>query len=338
MMIADSEFTINWSDESQRQLVGFNSIEITASQGLEQLAPKINKLHGDLEMKSTCDRILRLSLFSLLCWNFAAIKVQAVDMFLSSTGNNTIYRLKDDGSYTVFNNTIATPTGITYGDNTFFVNSGGTKIVTLTWNGVVNDFITTGISNPSGITYGPDGYLYIADSGTNSILRADSTGTVTTFASNFNNPKSIVFDAQANMYVTNNTVLGSITKITPSGVRTTLTSGLSNPYGLAYGNDNNLYVSTQGNSGVYTVNLSGTATLKGLGISNPTAVYRSTAGDVRVASESTGVIYTVFSPAQINPFASGFASPSFITVPEPSTYLLSGVAVLLLGCARWRKK
>jgi len=288
-------------------------------------------------MKSALTRILRYAVFSIVCSSFA-LNSSAVDMYVSSTGNNTIYSLKDDGSYTVFNNTIASPTGLTYGDNTFFVNSGRSKIVKLSWNGVVSDFITSGLTNPLGISYGPDGFLYIADSGSNSILRADSNGTLSTFASSLNNPRSIAFDLQGNLYVTNGTALGSITKITPGGIRTTLASGLSNPYGLTYANDNNLYVTTQGDGGVFSVSLTGITSMKGTGIASPTGVYRATNGDVRVASATTGTIYTVLSVAQVSSFATGFNSPSFISVPEPSTYLLSCTAVVLLGYCRFRKR
>ncbi|MFM7593507.1 MAG: SMP-30/gluconolactonase/LRE family protein, partial [Isosphaeraceae bacterium] len=203
---------------------------------------------------------MSLALLMISQWVSSAA---AVDMYVSSTGNNTIYRLKDDGSYTVFNNTIASPTGVAFGNGKFFVNSGGSKIVTLTWTGAVTDFITTGILNPSGLAYGGDGFLYIADSGSNSILRSDDAGNLTTFATGLSNPRGLTFDNQGNLYVTNGVTAGSISRITPAGVRTTLTSGLNSPYGISFGSNNLLYVTTTGDGGVSEVTLAGAATLKG---------------------------------------------------------------------------
>lgn len=281
-------------------------------------------------------RIIKLN-FALLMTSLMLTSAKAVDMYVSSTGNNTIYRMKDDGSYAIFNDTISSPTGLTFGNGKFFVNSGGSKIVTFTWTGVVTDFITSGISNPSGLAYGPDGFLYIADSGSNSILRSDDAGNLTSFATGLSNPRGLTFDNQGNLYVTNGITAGSISKITRDGTRTTFTSGLNSPYGIAFGSNNLLYVTTQGDGGVSEVTLAGVATLKGSGIASPTGVYLSSSGDVRVASQSTGIIYSVFSVAQATPFASGFNSPSFISVPEPSTYVLGCTAIVLLGVCKRRK-
>lgn len=287
-------------------------------------------------MTQLIDRIKKMSLVALLV-SMLATSADAVDMFLSSTGNNTIYRVKDDGSYSPLSTSINSPTGITFGNGLFFVNSGGTKIVSLTWDGIVTDFITSGISNPSGLAYGRDGFLYIADSGSNTILKADSNGALTTFATGLSNPRGLTFDLQGNLYVTNGISPGSISKITPGGVRTTLTSGLNSPYGISFGSDNNLYVTTQADDSVFSVTLGGVATRKALGIASPTAVYLASNGELRAASSTVGTIYTVFSVAQITPFSQGFNSPSFIAVPEPSTYILGFTAVALLGFCRNRK-
>ena len=143
----------------------------------------------------------------------------------------------------------------------------------------------------SGITFGPDGSLYVADQANHCIRKVTLAGVVTSVAGNpgvngyaegtgtdaqFWNPVYISFGPDGNMYVADN-ANHAIRKVTPSGVVTTLAgeggstsnghvdgtgtdAKFANPYGLAVGPDGNIYVADTNNHCIRKVTLAGVVT------------------------------------------------------------------------------
>jgi sugar lactone lactonase YvrE len=76
--------------------------------------------------------------------------------------------------------------------------------------------------------------LYISNQGTSSVDKVGPGGGVaTTFATGFNGPDGLAFDASGNLYVANRGV-GTVSKVTPGGSVSTFATGLNNPRFLAF--------------------------------------------------------------------------------------------------------
>lgn len=118
------------------------------------------------------------------------------------------------------------------------------------------------LDGPMGITFGPDGNLYIASRFTDSILRYDGqTGAlrgifVTSRAGDLNSPFFLIFGPDGDLYVSstgNHSVLrfngqtGQFIDafVPPRG------GGIAEPTGLAFGQDGHLYVASVGKQSVF---------------------------------------------------------------------------------------
>ena len=130
--------------------------------------------------------------------------------------------------------------------------------------GNANSFVSSGrggLSSPKDLTLGPDGNLYVASAGTNSVLRFNSAGqSMGTFVAansgGLANPFGLAFGPDGNLYVVgaapsnavyryNGTTGAYLNTCVPSG-----TGGLNTPVGIAFGQDGNLYVSSKPDSSV----------------------------------------------------------------------------------------
>jgi streptogramin lyase len=158
------------------------------------------------------------------------------------------------------------------------------RITTVAGTGVTGysgDFgpaIAAQVSFPQGVAVDGTGNLFIADTGNNVIRKVDSSGIITTFASdpNFSDLVSMATDKSGNLYSADDGAC-VIRKITPAGMisvvagvefncgfngdRIPATTALLNaPYGIAVESNGNLYVGDTGNNRIRRVNLSGRIT------------------------------------------------------------------------------
>jgi sugar lactone lactonase YvrE len=177
----------------------------------------------------------------------------AGNLYVADTLNHTIRTVAPDG-------TVATLAG-----------SPGTS-----GNADGAGLTTARFSLPGGVTVGPQGNLYVADTGNSLIRQITPGGIVSTLAGNtagsgfadgtgsaayFSVPVGLVVDLAGNIYVAD-TGNNAIRRITPGGVVTTLAGNslagaadgngrsatFNKPQGIAIDGDGNLYVADTGNS------------------------------------------------------------------------------------------
>src|SRR5204862_493094 len=76
------------------------------------------------------------------------------------------------------------------------------------------------------------GNLVVASYGGGAIYKVTPAGSVSLFASGFNGPSTVAYDANGNLYVPN--LDGRVHKVTPAGSVSLFASGFNTPTGLAF--------------------------------------------------------------------------------------------------------
>jgi sugar lactone lactonase YvrE len=138
--------------------------------------------------------------------------------------------------------------------------------------------------------------IYLANSGTNSVLTISPTGTVHTFAaSGMNNPIDVVFDASGNVYVSN-FVSNTIEKFSPSGQDLGAfahTGPSSGPGGMAFDAHGNLYVSYFSANQVEKFTPGGQGSVFASGLSVPNGMIFDTQGNLYVSNTGSNTIVKI---------------------------------------------
>jgi sugar lactone lactonase YvrE len=239
------------------------------------------------------------------------------------------------------------------------------------------------VSTPAGLAMDGAGNLYFADTGNQAIRRVDAfTGIITTVAgvgtvegyegdggaatkANLSFPKTIVFDATGNLYIsdTGNNVVrvvntsGIITTFagtgTPGyngdGVQATAAE-LNNPWGLAVGADGSLYIADMTNNSIRRVSPSGvietvagtqsigyagdTGPATSASLKAPAAVAIDPAGNLYIADSGNNRVRKVWASTGIIGTICGNNSESFFGDNGPATMAdLYGPYALFLDSA-----
>ncbi len=170
--------------------------------------------------------------------------------FTTST-NTYIEEFSSSGVGTTFasssnrNGSLSAPIGLAFDQNgnLYVANQGNSTIEEFNTNGVGTVFAA--MPSPTGLAFDTNRNLYVANVGPGNVVTA-SSGTIeeftlsggvlssngTVFASGLDNPQSLAFDTNGNLYVSNygnNT----IEEFNTNGVGTVFASGLDEPTGLA---------------------------------------------------------------------------------------------------------
>lgn len=189
---------------------------------------------------------------------------------------------------------------------------------------------------PSGLAFGPDGQLYAAMVGNNTVEKFDSAGNATVFAnSGLNGPLDIAFDHSGNLYAANQND-SSIVKLSSLGQPTFFASSGLYPDGLAFDGNDNLYVANFGDNTVQRIDPAGHSTIFASGLNAPVDVAFDGSGNLFVLNAGDGTILKFDATGHSSLFANtGLAyadSLAMFVVPEPgaAAVLVLGSAVLLL--------
>ncbi len=264
-------------------------------------------------------------------------------MYASEYSGGQVDRFDETGAKTVFATGIDHPKGLAVdASGNVYVASGDHTILKFAPSGgSLGTLTTTGLANPFGIAYGPDGAIWAANSNDNTIHRFSTSGAdLGVFASaNLSGAEAISFDQAGNAYVSNNygTFGDTIRKFSPTGIDLGIfaTTPPHGPNGSAFdaaghffvaienGTQVHEYSSTGGDMGIFATFLN----------DKPIALAVAPNGNLFVAQFQSGQIHQ-FSPegGDLGVFASGLIQPVYIAfapgaaVPEPS-----GVALITVG-------
>jgi hypothetical protein len=146
--------------------------------------------------------------------------------------------------------------------------------------------------------------------GVDSILRINSSGSVSAFVSGLTCPSGFASDASGNIYASEFSSPGRVVKITPGGIVSTYATGLSLPDGIGFGPQGELYVGNRGTNQVMRVPPGGgAATVFASGFTVPIDVVADNRGNVYVANFWTGTISTTSPAGTVSTFGTGFGTP-----------------------------
>jgi DNA-binding beta-propeller fold protein YncE len=168
----------------------------------------------------------------------------AGNLFVANNGNNTILKFDSSGNSTVFaaaSQGLNGPAELAFDSkgNLFVANDDGDNILKFTPSGQGSIFAdaTAGVSKPFGLAFDTHGNLYVSTN-TDSILRFDPSGQVSTFANQgLDRPTGLAFDNAGNLFVANE--LGdNILRFDAGGhgsVFADSSQGVGTPVGLVFG-------------------------------------------------------------------------------------------------------
>jgi streptogramin lyase len=167
-----------------------------------------------------------------------------------------------------------------YGENLAFDNSGNLFVLSGTGaprdvlqvfpDGTSTVFSATGGSHTVGLAVGPDGYLYLGNTGDGTISRiGPSGGTATTILSGLGAPRGVCFDKPGNLYIAD-TATGDILKAPPPYTAYSVVATLGSNRGTFLEVDSSgvLYVSDDPTASIYKVE-GGVITLFASGFAGP---------------------------------------------------------------------
>jgi sugar lactone lactonase YvrE len=184
------------------------------------------------------------------------------------------------------------------------------------------------VSDPQGLALDGNGNLFVADSGTGTILKFTPEGNQSTFASGLVEPYDLAFDGKGNLFVADFYGTGAdnswtILKFTPEGTRSTFASGPNAPIGLAFDAAGNLFVADKEIAAIFKFSPDGTKTSFASGLSGPLGLTFDKAGNLFVSDTISQSIYKFTSDGTKTSFADGLGVPMGLAFDKAGNLFVS---------------
>jgi YVTN family beta-propeller protein len=179
----------------------------------------------------------------------------------------------------------------------------GDLVREITPAGVVTTF-ATGLLGPSGLAFGPNGNLYVANH-FGGLDEVTPTGKVIDIADGaaFDDPNGIAIDASGNVYVANEGN-GTVVKVTPAGVTSLFAAGFGDPGGLAFNAAGDLFVANYSNNTVNEVTSTGEKSTFLSGWNGPDYLAFDASGNLYVTNFNSGIVSKVTPTGAVSTFVS----------------------------------
>jgi sugar lactone lactonase YvrE len=152
--------------------------------------------------------------------------------------------------------------------------------------------ISSGLTLPDDVKTDAAGNVYVADNGTNQLIKITPGGVQSVVASGLNlgldiegltfNFRDFVVDGSGNIFISDNPA-SQVVKVSPSGTRTVLASGFA-PNDIALDSSGNIYVTDGTNNRVVKIAPSGAQTIVASGLNTPGSIAVDSAGNVFVVN------------------------------------------------------
>jgi len=283
----------------------------------------------------------------------AAVADAAGDLYVADSGANAVYKI---ASGTTTLTSIGTgfnePSGLALdaNGNIFVADSGNNQIVELpnasgsvdgsNQTVVVASTVTFGgaaLKFPSGLAYGPDGVLYIADTPNNRVVSWNpSTGLTAVAESGLDGPTSLAVDSSNNLYVGNASSAGkpNVMVFSVGGAVTTLSpSTIKQPEGVAVDASGSVLISDDETGNVVRIpnqagTLNGAASVVVLNEAAAGPIALDSSGNLYMADGTNKAVYAV----QRNAASLNFGSVDDDSTVDVPLYVESaGNMPLMLG-------
>ncbi|HVY60016.1 MAG TPA: hypothetical protein VHF22_00110, partial [Planctomycetota bacterium] len=198
------------------------------------------------------------------------------------------------------------------------------------------------IQHPDAIIAAPGGGFFVADRGSQEIIRLDASGNQTVFATSasFVVPQGMAFDASGNLYVADQGA-AALFRITPGGALSVVSSGqlFGHPIDVAIGASGDLFVADQSaGGGIYRVDAAtGAQSRLTSGLTH--AIAFAADGRLIATDGQTAVYFVDPATGATEPIAAIDAAAFEVVpgaVPEPAGLALAALGALALRRARRR--
>jgi len=186
-------------------------------------------------------------------------------LYIADRDNNRIRLVTPDGTISTVPGTaglLNTPSSVTIGQggNLVVADTGNRRVLVFTPAGFIGGLTGGGMISPVYALSGPDGSIYIADTGAGAIFKSSPGRPIVTLLDGVESPGGLALDNASNLYFTE-AAAQRVRRLTPAGDVTSIAEGVWNtPRGIALDPDGNVFVADSGLERVLRVDPAGGVT------------------------------------------------------------------------------